>query len=340
MSGLGHSDGYRKFRVNRGSSDIETDDIFLDALAHKKDRGAYSMETALSQKIFHLVLATFFIVLSIFLYYCFSFQIIDYKSYAEQAEKNKFLSSEVDAQRGIIYDRNFKQLVSNTQTFDLVCNIYNLPKDEYEQEKQLREVSRVMNIPYDDLKNNIAEMKKAGEIKFDIARDLDKEKVIVLKTKEEELTGFSIVKKKKREYIKNNIYYEKFTRELIEDEKRRKIKHYKDQKIVNRHGQGADILKAAGVIRVHWFYSYIESYGTLDEPYRDDAFINYGEYHREINQNQHGAINPGKPRRHSEPGVLPEEKNVQADNGRADKRKILNERLVVDPVEFLQEAFI
>jgi len=201
MSGWGRSDGYRKFKVNRGSSDIETDDIFLDALAHKKDRGDYTMETALSQRIFHLVMAFFFIFIGLLLFRCFSFQIIDYKVYAEKAEKNKFLSSEVEAQRGIIYDRNFKQLVSNTQTFDLVCNIYNLPKDEFEQEKQLREVSRVMDIPYDDLKNNIAEMKKAGEIKFDVARDLEKEKVIVLKTKEEELTGFSIVKKKKREYL-------------------------------------------------------------------------------------------------------------------------------------------
>ena len=201
MSGWGRSDGYRKFKVNRGSSDIETDDIFLDALAHKKDRGGYTMETALSQKIFHLVMAFFFIFIGILLFRCFSFQVIDYKTYAEKAEKNKFLSSEVEAQRGIIYDRNFKQLVSNTQTFDLVCNIYNLPKDEFEQEKQLREVSRVMDISYNDLKNNISEMKKAGEIKFDVARDLEKEKVIVLKTKEEELTGFSIVKKKKREYL-------------------------------------------------------------------------------------------------------------------------------------------
>jgi len=201
MSGLDRSDGYRKFRINRGSSDIETDDIFLDALAHKKDRGAYTMETALSQKIFHLVMAFFFVVILMLLIRCFSFQVIDYQAYAEKAEKNKFLSSEVEAQRGIIYDRNFKQLVSNTQTFDLVCNIYNLPKDEFEQEKQLREVSRIMDIAYDDLKNDIAEMKKAGEIEFDVARDLEKEKVIVLKTKEEELTGFEIVKKKKREYL-------------------------------------------------------------------------------------------------------------------------------------------
>lgn len=197
----GRSRGYQKFKIKRGGGDIETDDIFLDALAHKKDRGAYAMETALNQRIFQIVLTSFLVVIGLLLFRCFSFQVIDYKVYAERAEKNKFLSSEVEAQRGIIYDRNFKQLVSNTQTFDLMCNIYKLPKDEFEQEKQLREVSRILDIPYDELKNNITEMKNAGEVSFAVSRDLEKEKVIVLKTKEEELTGFEIVKKKKREYL-------------------------------------------------------------------------------------------------------------------------------------------
>jgi penicillin-binding protein 2 len=201
MSGRNQSDGFRKFKIKRGKSDIETDDIFLDALAHKKDRGAYTMETALSERIFRIVFTSFLVVLGFFFFRCFSFQVIDYKVYAEKAEKNKFVSSEVEAQRGIIYDRNLKQLVLNTQTFDLVCNIYKLPEDEFEEEKQLREVSRVVGIPFEDLREKIKEMKEAGEVSFSLVRDVEKEKVIVLKTKEEELTGFSIVKKKKRDYL-------------------------------------------------------------------------------------------------------------------------------------------
>lgn len=201
MSGWGRSRGCQKFKVRRGSTDIETDDIFLDALVHKKDRGAYAMETALSQTIFRIVLSSFFFIIFALFLNCFFFQVVDYNVYADKAEKNKFLSSEVEAQRGVIYDRNFKQLVSNTQTFDLVCNIYNLPKDDFEKEKQIREVARVLDMSFDDLKNNIEEMKKAGESEFSLVRDLDKDKVIVLKTKEDELTGFSIVKKKKRDYL-------------------------------------------------------------------------------------------------------------------------------------------
>ncbi|MFA5432012.1 MAG: penicillin-binding protein 2 [Candidatus Paceibacterota bacterium] len=201
MLGFLHSHGYQKFKVKRWNKDIETDDLFLDVLTHKKDRGSYAMETALSQRIFQIVFGTFILLIGILAFRCFSFQVIDYEIYAEQAEKNKFLSSEIDAQRGIIYDRNFKQLVANTQGFDLVCNIYKFPKDELAKEKQLREVARILGISFEELENSIKEMEEAGENKFSLVRDIDKDKVIILKTKEEELSGFEIVKKKNREYL-------------------------------------------------------------------------------------------------------------------------------------------
>lgn len=201
MLGFHRSHGCQKFKVKRWNTDVETDDLFLDALTHKKDRGSYVMETALSQKIFHIVFTSFMLVIGVLLFRCFYFQVIDHGVYSEQAEKNKFLSSEIDAQRGIIYDRNFKQLVINTQGFDLVCKISNLPEDELLKEQQIREVARILGISFDSLDKSIEEMEAAGETEFSLARDLDKDKVIILKTKEEELTGFEIVKKKSREYL-------------------------------------------------------------------------------------------------------------------------------------------
>jgi penicillin-binding protein 2 len=201
MLGFHRSHGCQKFKVKRWNKDIETDDLFLDVLTHRKDRGSYAMETALSQRIFQIVFGTFVLIIGILVFRCFSYQVIDYKTYSLAAEKNKFLSSEIDAQRGIIYDRNFKQLVTNTQGFDLVCNIYKLPKDELLREKQVREVARILDTPFEDLEKNIKGMETAGEDKFSLVRDIDKDKVIVLKTKEEELSGFEIVKKKSREYL-------------------------------------------------------------------------------------------------------------------------------------------
>jgi penicillin-binding protein 2 len=201
MLGFHRSHGCQKFKVKRGNTDIETDDLFLDALSHKKDKGSYAMETALSQKIFHIVFTAFVLIIGVFIFRCFYFQVINYKTYSAAAEKNKFISSEIDAQRGIIYDRNFKQLVTNTQSFDLVCNISKLPKDDLARENQIREVARILGTPFEDLEKNIETMKTAGESSFSLIRDLDEEKVIVLKTKEEGLTGFEIVKNNNREYL-------------------------------------------------------------------------------------------------------------------------------------------
>ncbi|MFA5730219.1 MAG: penicillin-binding protein 2 [Candidatus Paceibacterota bacterium] len=201
MLGFHRSHGYQKFKVKRWNTDIETDDLFLDALTHKKDKNSYTIETALSQRIFQLVLTSFILIIGILFFRCFSFQVFDYKTYNEKAERNKFLSSEIEAQRGIIYDRNFKQLVINTQGFDLVCNLLKLPEDELLREKQVREVARILDMPFEDLNKNIEEMEAAEESEFSLVRDIDKDKVIILKTKEEELTGFEIVKKKSREYL-------------------------------------------------------------------------------------------------------------------------------------------
>lgn len=201
MLGFHRSRGCQKFKIKRKNTDIETDDLFLDALTHKRDKNSYTIETALSQRIFQIVFTSFILIIGVLFFRCFSFQVFQYNTYNEKAEKNKFLSSEIEAQRGIIYDRNFKQLVINTQGFDLVCDFSKLPKDELLREKQIREVARILDTPFEDLNKNIEEMEKAGESEFSLARDVDKDKIIILKTKEEELTGFEIVKKKNREYL-------------------------------------------------------------------------------------------------------------------------------------------
>ncbi len=201
MLGFRRSHGCQKFKIRRENADIETDDLFLDVLTHKKDKNSYTIETALSQRIFQIVFTSFILIIGVLFFRCFSFQILEYNAYNEKAEKNKFLSSEIEAQRGIVYDRNFKQLVVNTQRFDLVCDFSKLPEDELLREKQIREISRILGTPFEELNKNIEEMEEAGESEFSLAREIDIDKVIILKTKEEELTGFEIVKKKNREYL-------------------------------------------------------------------------------------------------------------------------------------------
>lgn len=196
MLGFFQSRGYQKFKVKKKSQDIDTEEIFLDALEHKKDKGAYTMETALSQRIFQLTFGLFFLVIIFFLFYSLKLQVFSYENYSAKAEENKYLSKQINAQRGIIYDRSMNQLAFNSQQFELICYV-----DGTLREKEVREVARILEIPFYELMEKINQ-KESGKLL--IARDIGKDKAIVLKTKEKELSAFELVTKNTREYLDGN----------------------------------------------------------------------------------------------------------------------------------------
>ncbi|MDD5013320.1 MAG: penicillin-binding protein 2 [Candidatus Pacebacteria bacterium] len=197
MLGLG-----KKLKIKRAIEEIETDDIFLDALVKKRDRSYETMETALSQRNFQLIKIFFSLGILFLMSFSFYFQIIQHDYFAEKSKKNNFVFKDVDAQRGIIYDRNMNQLVSNAQSFDLICNINNFSEDEIIKEREISEIAKIIEMPIDDLKKIIEE--KANKKEFVVFYDLEKEKVIVLKARANDFSGFSISKNQKREYVDAN----------------------------------------------------------------------------------------------------------------------------------------
>jgi len=197
MLGLG-----KNFKIKRAIEEIETDDIFLDALVKKRDRSYETMETALSQRNFQLIKIFFSLGILFLMSFSFYLQIIQHDYFTEKSKKNNFVFKDVDAQRGIIYDRNMNQLVSNAQSFDLIFNINNFSKDEIIKEREISEIAKIIEMPIDDLKKIIEE--KANKKEFVVFYDLEKEKVIVLKARANDFSGFSISKNQKREYIDAN----------------------------------------------------------------------------------------------------------------------------------------
>ena len=200
MLGLFRSRGYQKFKVKRPEKDIDTEEIFLDVLEHKKDKGVYTMETALSQRIFQLTFG--FILVSIIFFFCYSFnlQVLSYEDYSAKAESNKYLSKQVNAQRGIIYDGSMNQLAFNSQQFELICYVDVISQD-IQGEAQVRDVARILGIPFDKLMEDI---NKEESGKLLVAKDIEKEKAIVLKTKERDLSAFELITKNTRQYLDGN----------------------------------------------------------------------------------------------------------------------------------------
>ncbi|MFH0969315.1 MAG: hypothetical protein V1804_02305, partial [Patescibacteria group bacterium] len=92
------------------ADDIEPHEALLDRLAQRKEA-----EMGLTGKKFEVLLPKrvldgfFVLILILFLFLfarTFQMQVIDGEKYAARADENKFIISQIQAERGVIYDRN------------------------------------------------------------------------------------------------------------------------------------------------------------------------------------------------------------------------------------------
>jgi len=105
--------------------DIEPHEILLDSLAEKKEKqlglSEKKFEVPLLKKIIQVFFVFCFLAISFLLFKTFQLQVVEGKDFVQLAERNKFIIHQIQAERGVIYDRDMEQLVFNKSTFDLVC---------------------------------------------------------------------------------------------------------------------------------------------------------------------------------------------------------------------------
>ena len=190
----------RKIRFGR-VAEIEPHEAILDKLAQKKEA-----EMGLSEKRFEVplskgVLQGFFVFSLILFFFLFAktfqLQVIDGKKYLAKAQENKYLISKIQAERGVIYDKNMNQLVFNEPSFDLMLDKTNLPDDILKRESVLEEIAKIISSNATELKNKISGSE--GNISL-IAEDIPHETLVVLETKIKDLPGFEIRQNLIRKY--------------------------------------------------------------------------------------------------------------------------------------------
>ena len=196
------SNELKKRRVGLYSKEeIEPYETLLDELAQKKEEelgiSAKKFEVPLLKKVLQLLLIFVFILNSVIFAKTFQLQVIEGKALSALAEENKFIIHQIQAERGVIYDRNFLQLVFNQPSFDLVCRKIDLPQDEAKREKILKEVSGIIQTT-EDLKKKIEESKEPVVL---ISENLDHQTLIIFETKISELPGFQIKNNTVRDYL-------------------------------------------------------------------------------------------------------------------------------------------
>jgi penicillin-binding protein 2 len=136
---------WRLFKKSRRRKNLDPDEIFLDS----KNISSFNVqqfegriETPISKKVLRLLLLSFILVNLAFLWRLVHIQIFDGELYAKQSEDNKLKHTLVFAERGIMYDRNGKELAWNDngrKYIDIAGFSHLLGYVGYPSEKQITE---------------------------------------------------------------------------------------------------------------------------------------------------------------------------------------------------------
>lgn len=180
---------------------IEPQEVLLDKLAQKKEEelgiSEKKLEVPLSLRILK---AFYFLSLAlIFLLFlkAFYFQIIQGDVFSKESEDNSLRTVFLKSERGVIYDRDFEQLVSNLPSFDLVLDKRDLPKGDEEIKKIIETVAKIIKKEPGALRKEIEESESAEIL---VLENIPHEILLLLEPKISELPGFRIEKNTVRNY--------------------------------------------------------------------------------------------------------------------------------------------
>jgi len=187
----------RKIRF-RHLDEIEPHEALLDGLAQKKEEEmgltGKKFEVPLSRRSLDLFYILSLLLLVFLFAKTFQLQILRGQDYLAQAQENKFMIAQIQAERGVIYDKNLNQLVFNLPSFDLVLNEADLPKDETQKAKVVKEISQIAKEDF----SNLAAKVSAGD--NPILKNISREVLIILEAKIKDLPGFEIKQNSARDY--------------------------------------------------------------------------------------------------------------------------------------------
>lgn len=179
------------------SLSLEPEEVFLDG---QKDE-AQKMEASFKKKNFAIFYVFVILIFVLLAGKAGWLQVVRGAFYQLQAEKNRTRVVPILAPRGIIYDRNQKQLVYNVPTFDAVAVPAYLPKNKAVREELIKKVSQILGKDPEDLGQII---KSAEFFSFDpiiIESDIDHERAVMLEVELQNLSGISLEKNLRREYV-------------------------------------------------------------------------------------------------------------------------------------------
>jgi penicillin-binding protein 2 len=202
----------------RFSHDIEPNEVLIDNLANKKEKeldlSEKRLEVPIHRSLNFIFALSFFLVGALY-FKAINLQILHHKELSELSNKNQFTFYKIKAQRGVIYDRNLKQLVFNKTVFHLTCDKNKLPTDPLQKAQIIQLLSQIFNQDPNFLKEKL----EKESIQF---KNISYQNLFLIETQPELFKGCEISQETKREYLDGENfshvigYLGKVTKEEIE----------------------------------------------------------------------------------------------------------------------------
>ncbi|MFN3301577.1 MAG: penicillin-binding protein 2 [Patescibacteria group bacterium] len=155
-----------------------------------------ALRLSINEKIMKFFLFLFFLFIFFIFLRLFILQVIEGNVWLKIAEGRELKIEEIQANRGIIYDRNMQPLVKNIPKFSLYINYRNLPQDKKEREiifEKLKKIIKNGSFPQ-DFKNNSQDL-------FLVKKNLSLEEILLFEIEKDSLPGVILEKKIGREYL-------------------------------------------------------------------------------------------------------------------------------------------
>lgn len=192
----------KKYKVKKSFFDIEPHEVFLDKLAHTKEEefgiSEKKFEVAIRSQMSYLMFGVFLIVALGLFGKVFYLQAIEGQKLLTQAENNKGSVNIALADRGIIYDKNFKKLVINSPAYDLVCDRARFSFSSFETMGEIEEISQLTGENQDELMKKIQSADSAEVL---VGENISHDSLLLLETKIDNLPGCNIRQNTTRGYV-------------------------------------------------------------------------------------------------------------------------------------------
>ncbi len=184
--------------------EIEPHEVFLDNLAQKKEEEFGTSKRRLEVSLPSITLKVFsgfvFILFLVLLVKSLQLQIVEGNHYAGLATRNILSISTVQTSRGIIYDRNYNQLVYNSPQYNLY---FNKRKMSSANDDVFFTVAEIIGKLKEEI---ISEIEKNSSSIVIVKKNLNHEELVQLEARMNDLTGFNVASTTGRDYSDGEIF--------------------------------------------------------------------------------------------------------------------------------------